>query len=270
MAKQQKNDKVEMLERGEIFFLYRPEVEEADSKSDGKGSEGSEVKGLQDVQRFYMLLQPENSRNRRMLIVGRKRLPEADQTGQRHWGFVDAVLRTDKQLQDEVGPEQYETKTRGERLLPSMRPAGAGAYEISRHGDHTHLSYKLAEPEKPKEVQDDLNIAREASYIISIKNPDAASPRGVGLEGNQKAELPKSLQERFKNRRFVDVDPPQFLDHEGVEILLISTDDTLQELGIDFEDSGSELEKDAAEIFEALRTGGPGEEDEPLHSGQWR
>jgi len=256
MAKQQRNGQVEVLERGEIFFLYRPAVEE------------EEVKGLQDVQRFFLLLHPEDSLMHRLIIIGKKKLPEADKSGERYWGFVDAILRTDQQFKEQFGAESYETQTRGDRLLPSMRPAGAGEYQLVRHGDHTHLVYELALPERRSEVQQELNIVRAATYIISVKNPTASAPRGVGLENDQKPELPKKLQEHFKGRRFIDAEPVELLDHVGIEILLISTDESVQELGLDLDAEATE--KDAEQVFKALRMQPSPVKEKPLVSGKWQ
>ena len=262
-ANQQANQQVDILEEGEIFFLYRPAVEE------------DEVKGLQDVQRFFLLLRPKGGRNHRLIIIGRKRLPDADKSGDRYWGFVDDVLQTDKKLKEQFAAESYETQTRGDRLLPSMRPAGVGDYQLLRHGNHTHLAYELALPERRSDVQQELNIARAATYIISVKNPAASTPQGVGLESEQKAELPKQLQERFQGRRFMNADPPELLDHKGVEILLISTDESLDDLGIDVDahreatDKDS-ADKDAAYVFKALRMQQSAEKEKPLISGKWQ
>lgn len=257
MAKEQKNGQVETLERGEIFFLYRPAVEE------------EEVKGLEDVQRFFLLLHPENSRNHRLIIIGKKRLPEANKAGQRFWGFVDGVLQTDQQLKEQFAAESYETKTRGDRLLPSMRPAGVGEYQLLRHGNHTHLAYELALPERRSEVQQELHIERAATYIISVKNPNASTPRGAGLESEQKAELPKKLQDLFEGRRFINADPPELLDHEGVELLLISTDESFRSLGIDLDTAG-DADKDAEHVFKALRMQRSAVKEKPLLSGKWQ
>jgi hypothetical protein len=52
-----------VLERGNIYFAYRPRVEE-----DTAGA-------LEDIQRFFMILSPYDSQQYRLLVVGRKRLP---------------------------------------------------------------------------------------------------------------------------------------------------------------------------------------------------
>src|SRR5690349_7590822 len=54
-----------ILEQGDIFFFYRPRV----------GAE--EVRSRGDVQRFYMVLAPEQPRKvYRLFVVGSKRLPK--------------------------------------------------------------------------------------------------------------------------------------------------------------------------------------------------
>lgn len=258
MAKQQANNQVETLEKGDIFFLYRPAVEE------------EEVKGLEDVQRFFLLLHPEGTRNYRLIIIGKKKLPDAENSGDRYWGFVDGILRTDEQLKEQFSAESYQTETCGDRLLPSMRPAGLGEYQLLRHGDHTHLAYELRLPERRSDVQKDLNITRAATYIISVKNPNSSTPRGVGLESDQKAELPKKLQEHFKGRRFINADPPELLNYEGVELLLISTDESLQELGIDVDAQRQAADKDAESVFKALRMQQSPEKEKSLLNGKWQ
>lgn len=90
------------------------------------------------------------------------------------------------------------------------------------------------------------------------------------MEAEQKAELPKHLQESFQGRRFIDVDPPVLLDHAGVEILLISTDESLKELGIDLEAASENLDKDAAHVFEVLRMQQSAEKEKPLVQGKWQ
>src|SRR5919198_4700730 len=61
----------EVIERGDIFFFYRPKV----------GVE--EVEDIKDVQRFYMITSPENGKKTtkkgniyRLFLIGQKQLPE--------------------------------------------------------------------------------------------------------------------------------------------------------------------------------------------------
>jgi hypothetical protein len=248
---------VDVLERGDIFFVYRPRVQEESAE------------GLEDVQRSYMVLSPEGKQSHRLIVLGQKRLPEVRDGGDRVWGYVDMVERDPRKIRDELGRQTYSTKTRGERVRPEARPAGEGVYALVRHEDHTHLAYELELPKRPGEVQEALEIEPEASFIISIKNPDAPSPPGVGLRGERKVDFPRRLQERFRGRRFADADPPDLLDYEGAEVLLIGAEeDVSDELGIQLNPERETL--DTAEIFTELRLRKGEHPTEPLTKGEWR
>ena len=251
-----KSERVEVLKRGDIYFAYRPKMD-VDSP-----------KGIDDVQRLYMILSPRDKDRYRMIVIGHKKLPEIEDGGERYWAFVDKVSRKADEITGKLGAETYETKTRGQRTRPAARPAGEGVYSIVRHGDHTHLAYILELPETAKDVQRALNIREEGSYIISVKNPETPSPRGAGLEEHEEAEFPKRLQERFRNRRFINVDPPEFLNHEGAELILIgAAGDVSEELGIEL-DAERESE-DTAEIFSDLKLDRQQHPTGPLLKGEW-
>ena len=248
---------VKVLERGHIYFFYRPRVDE------------QEAKGPADVRRFYMVLHPHGKRRYRLVIIGEKRLPAVTRAGDRKsWGFVEKVSSRAEGVEDELDPETYATKTRGERHVPAARPAGEGVYAIVRHDDHTHLAYALELPAKPGDVQRALNIGEEGSYIISVKNPEAPSPPGLGLDETRQPHFPKDLKATFRGRRFVAVDPPDFLDYEGAEILLIgASQDVYNELGVRLE---AEHESAAsAEIFKDLRLEKSLHPVTPLLQGKW-
>jgi hypothetical protein len=250
-------EKVHVLEQGNIYFFYRPRVEE------------QAVQGFDDVQRMYMVLSPHGKRSYRLIIIGEKRLPVVTREGDRKsWGFVEKVASQAEEVEDELDPKTYSTKTRGERNLPPARPAGEGVYVIVRHNDHTHLAYALELPDKPGDVQQALNILEEGSYIISVKNPEASSPPGTGLDESRRARFPRDLQERFRGRRFIPVDPPDFLDHEGAEILLIgASQDVFEELSLQL---NREHETEAtAEIFNDLRMEKALHPITPLFKGKW-
>jgi hypothetical protein len=246
-----------VLERGNIYFFYRPRIEE------------QAVHGFEDVQRMYMILRAHGKRSYRLIIIGEKRLPVVTGAGDRKlWGFVEKVASRAEEVEDELDPKTYPTRTRGERHLPAARPAGEGVYAIARHRDHTHLAYALELPTKPGEVQRALNIVEEGSYIISVKNPEAPSPAGTGLDEARRARFPKDLQERFRERRFIPLDPPDFLDHEGAEILLVGArQDVYEELGLQL---NPEHETEAtAEIFNDLRMEKSLHPTTPLFEGKW-
>jgi len=103
---------------------------------------------------------------------------------------------------------------------------------------------------------------------VSVKNPEAPSPPGMGLHETRRATFPKQLQERFRGRRFIPVDPPEFLDHEGAEILLVGArQDVYAELGVKL-DPERETET-TAEIFRDLKMERSLHPLTPLFKGKW-
>jgi hypothetical protein len=65
------NHEPEILEQGDIYFFYRPK------------KDAQEVKGIEDVRRFFMVTAPEKSENKttdknqfyRLFVIGKKSLP---------------------------------------------------------------------------------------------------------------------------------------------------------------------------------------------------
>lgn len=159
MAKKD-DGQAEVIEEGDIFFLYRPDVEE------------EHPEGLGDVQRFHVVLRPREGRKLRVLVMGRKRLPKVEEHEQ-NWGFVEMVTSSAEKVERELQETEYGTKTRGRRRLPAERPAGEDAYAVMLEDGQMHLVYSLELPEKPGDVQKTFNIAPEASYALAVKNPEA-------------------------------------------------------------------------------------------------
>lgn len=247
----------EILERGDVAFFYRPRVDEEDPE------------GLEDVQQLYLATRAHEGGRWRLLVVGRKTLPEPGASGVgRHWGFVDDAGDDPERLEQHLGEEEYSTQTRGQRRLPAARPAGEGVYGLASHGDHTHLAYVLELPEQPGEVQDDLGIEPRASYVVAVKNPETSSPPRAGLSPPRKAEYPDHLHDRFAGRRWASADPPELLDEPGAEFVLISAaPDPEEELDIDL---GAEDESAAsADIFDQLRIDREAHPLRPLFDGAW-
>lgn len=255
MAK--RDEELNTIEGGNIFFVFQPKVEHEEAKS------------LADVQRFYVVLSPHGKKCYRRIVIGEKRLPELEDGDRKNWGFVDIVTGDPTAIEREFEESAYETKTRGKRHEPSARPLGEGVYSLVRHGNHTHLLYALELPEKPGEPQRRLRMEEEGSYIISVKNPQAPSPPRAGLAEDQKTRFPRELQELFDGRRFLPVDPPDFLDHEGAELLLIgAAEDISEELGIELHPE--EETEQTAEIFRDLRLKKSEHPIEPLFQGLWK
>ncbi len=196
-----------VVEKGDIFFLFRPRVDE-DQPSD-----------ITDVQRFFVVLRPEGRAKFRLLVVGRKRLPDIGEH-ERNWGFVGLVTDSADAIERELREESYETKTRGERREPAARPAGEGVYAITLEDEQMHLSYALELPEWPAEVQRAFKILPGASYVLSVKTLEKGQPSGAGLRESAKADYPERLQREFHGRRFEREDV-RLLDYPGAEFIMI-------------------------------------------------
>ncbi|HYZ82835.1 MAG TPA: hypothetical protein VE621_00450 [Bryobacteraceae bacterium] len=203
----------------------------------------------------------------RLIVLGRKRLPDVRKR-EREWGFVYKVSDGPDDIEEELKRKEYETKTRGQRVKPSARPAGEGVYALVRHQDHTHIAYVLELPEKPGRVQKALEIEPEASYIVAVKNPEAPSPPEAGLPPYEAAKYPKSLEQMFHGRRFLPADPPELLDYPGAQLIFIGASaDVRSELGIDLHPE-HETER-TAEIFRDVRLAKSEFKIEPLVKRKW-
>jgi hypothetical protein len=115
---------IRVLERGDLFFLFRPNIEDYAPAS------------LLDIRRFYLVLHARGTERFRLIAIGKKRLPGDQDGSQRHWGFVDGVFGTAEELQ------RAATGLSGsmEPGAAIIRPAGEGVYAIVLHGNHTHLA----------------------------------------------------------------------------------------------------------------------------------
>jgi hypothetical protein len=249
------SSKTKILEQGDIFFLYRPKVNV------------QLARGIEDIQRFYVILKPSGMILFRRIIVGEKRLPDVGEF-ERAWGFVDRVSGDPEEIEDELDSQRYQTKTHGERVEPAARPAGEGIYAIVRHGEHTHIAYILELPRKSGEVQRELNIRKQGSIIVTVKNPKMDSPPQAGLPEMKKPKYPATLQRNFSGKRFTNLDPPEFLDYPGTELVLVGVPaDVTRELGIKLHPRHKDEE--TAAIFSQLKMEKDLHPTAPLISGKW-
>jgi len=243
---------IKVMERGDLFFLYRP------------NREMYEPGGLLNIHRFYMVLRPQGQERFRLIAIGKKKLPGIEDAAQRHWGFVDGVFHTPEELRQTAAGIPVLIGSKGENL----RPAGEGVYALVLHGNHTHLAYVLELPLIPGEVQEAFNIKSEGRFVIAVKNPEATSPPGVGLEADRRADFPKELLAVFGDRRWVPIDPPEFLDYEGAELVLIGgRDDLGEDLGLDLR--AHPKDEETAEIFSDLHLEKSERTIKPLFEGVW-
>ncbi len=245
---------VRVTERGDLFFFYRPRVERSRPRSED------------DVQRFLVVLAPDDGERLRLVTVGRKRLPCASRSArERNWGWVMKVAGAPGEIEVELRGYEYDTKTRGHRDQPSARPAGAGRYAIARHGAHSHLAYVLARPEVPGPVQRELGIEASASLVVAVKNPHWPTPEdaGAGLAPEAEAFFPAPLQAQFRGRKWAPLEPAH-LDREGAELVLVGTsEEPAAELGIRLEPD------EAGDVLARFGLDPARHPVAPLFSGEW-
>lgn len=148
------------IEKGHISFFYRPKVEVEKAHSPD------------DVQRFFVLLEPianaeTESPTSRLLIIAKKHMPDMNKH-EKVYAFVWKIGKS-KKLLEYLDSEEYDTSTRGHRVLEQARPCGHGVYGIVTKENRTYLAYVLEFPVLPAQVQISLNIKKEGSYLLIIK-----------------------------------------------------------------------------------------------------
>jgi hypothetical protein len=208
-----------ILEQGSATFFYRPRVEENDPQE------------LDDVQRLIVVLAPQGSPFERAISIGRKRLPRSTRRD-RFWGFVDLVL-TSYDMNAALGAHVYGTKTRGLRHLPAAQQFASGTYELTWHGEHAHLRWHV-EDASGDSVAAQIDLERNADYILTVMNPDPTvwglleTPDlqrelfdDLELHVTLPTPFPPAMQQRFANRKYAQVDSPEWLDHPGAELVFV-------------------------------------------------
>ena len=108
-AAERKARGIRFLERGHIYFFYRPRVE------------ADEATSFLDVQRLYILLStkktpesPQEERSHRLLMIPKKMMPSIGKKA-RHWAVVTKVTHDVKEVHSFLETEHYQTATLGER-----------------------------------------------------------------------------------------------------------------------------------------------------------
>ncbi|KAK6284752.1 hypothetical protein POUND7_003704 [Theobroma cacao] len=164
-------------------------------------------------------------------LLKRSKTPSLARTVPRRNQIKVKVGRAKNEYEGGKGRQEYDTSTRGHRRNFPARAVGEGVYRILRHNSgkkkmHTHLIYEIEFPpeDEENEPQESLNIKREGSFVIQIKNPEQPGKSQFrGLQKKRKAAFPAHLQGQLGQNRYHPADPPDFLNYEGCEFLLIST-----------------------------------------------
>ena len=254
------NTRSEILEQGDIYFFYRPK----------KAAE--EVKGIEDVRRFFMVTAPEQEENNnskknqlyRLFVIGKKSLPEIRKSearaSERYWARVGGIFTDPNELTKELFSDEF-------RKGDAARPVGEGKYAIiivkhHQNQNHAELAYILEMPKEPGEAQRELGIEKEASYIISVINPKIPRQQSTSSSSTARS-LPSTeeppnypeqvLKEFDETENFVSLaKDTKFIDYKNAQIILTGAregrDVIKNEIGIEIEES-----LQSADIFNKLR-----------------
>jgi hypothetical protein len=265
----------EVLEKGDIFFFYRPKAKVVNDGS------GGDVKSIEDIRRFYMVTastitaaadntkskyqeqfdntnrtiskeEGESSRYR-LFVIGKKSLPEIRTTearrSERYWAKVGGIFENPQELTNELLADEF-------RKGDAARPVGEGKYAIVKHQDHAELAYILEMPEEPGEAQRELGIEKEASYIISVINPKVPVPAGYP-SSEEPPNYPESILKEFgQNENFVSLARDlRFINFQNAQMILVGAregKDVIQkEFGIDIKEEKETVH--SADVFSKLK-----------------
>ena len=265
----------EVLEKGDIFFFYRPKAKVVNDGS------GGDVKSIEDIRRFFMVTastitaaatntgskyqeqfdntnrttskeEGESSRYR-LFVIGKKSLPEIRTTearrSERYWAKVGGIFENPQELTNELLADEF-------RKGDAARPVGEGKYAIVKHQDHAELAYVLEMPEEPGEAQRELGIEKEASYIISAINPKVPVPAGYP-SSEEPPNYPESILKEFgQNENFVSLARDlRFINFQNAQMILVGAregKDVIQkEFGIDIKEEKETVH--SADVFSKLK-----------------
>ena len=259
----------EVLEKGDIFFFYRPKTKIVDDGS------GGGVKSIEDIRRFFMVTataaNTENEQQQqfdgtnsktpkegespryRLFVIGKKSLPEIRTTearrSERYWAKVGGIFENPQELTGELLSDEF-------RKGDAARAVGEGKYAIVKHQDHAELAYVLEMPEEPGEAQRELGIEKEASYIVSIINPKVPVPAGYP-SSEEPPNYPESILKEFgENENFISLARDlRFINFQNAQMILVGAregrDVIQKEFGIDIKEEKETVH--SADIFSKLK-----------------
>ena len=260
---------VEVLEKGDIFFFYRPKAKVIDDGS------GGDVKSIEDIRGFFMVTataaNTENEQQQqfdgtnsktpkegespryRLFVIGKKSLPEIRTTearrSERYWAKVGGIFENPQELTGELLSDEF-------RKGDAARAVGEGKYAIVKHQDHAELAYVLEMPEEPGEAQRELGIEKEASYIVSIINPKVPVPAGYP-SSEESPNYPESILKEFgENENFISLARDlRFINFQNAQMILVGAregrDVIQKEFGIDIKEEKETVH--SADIFSKLK-----------------
>ncbi|KAJ5816475.1 hypothetical protein N7447_008708 [Penicillium robsamsonii] len=208
-----------ILEKGFIYFFFRPRVNVEDPQSIG------------DVARSFFVLRPtvlgaefnqgqgavDKDASCRLMMLPKKKFPTSPK--ERDMGFVEKAGQSMQSLHEKfIAGTTYQTATRGERHTEEARPYAEGVYAITSTPRASHLAYILTIPAEVGDLQEDFGLRERGSWIIQSKNPKFAGPPVGRLP--KEPEFPPSVLEKFGDLRWVPLQP-EFLDYPNSQFLMI-------------------------------------------------
>lgn len=155
--------------------------------------------------------------NCRLLALPKKVLPLS---GKDRWiAFVEKAQTSIKDLKENFfGASDYETQTAGIRHTPAVVPAAEGVYAITTTGRESHLAYILTLPSSLGEVQNDLGLREQGSFITSVKNPQYPGPAYASI--GKAPEYSQEILDEFRSLRWGPLQP-KHLEYVNCQFLLV-------------------------------------------------
>ncbi|KAJ5594182.1 uncharacterized protein N7459_000390 [Penicillium hispanicum] len=208
-----------ILEKGIIYFFYRPRVSLPDPQS------------MDDISRSFMVLRPtplgaeldesqgsiDKDARCRLLILPKKKFPTSPK--ERDMGFVEKAGQTMKDLQEKfIASSTYHTSTRGERTVEEAKPYAEGVYALTSTYRASHLAYVLTIPAHIGEIQENFGLHERGSWIVQSKNPKFPGPPIGRLP--KEPEYPESVRAKFGDLRWVPMQP-EFIEYPNSQFLMI-------------------------------------------------
>lgn len=166
-----------ILEKGFIYFFFRPRVDVEDPHSIG------------DVARSFFVLRPtplgaefdndqgpvDKGAQCRLMMLPKKKFPTSSK--ERDMGFVEKAGQSMQALQENfMAGKTYQTVTRGERHTEEARPYAEGVYAITHTPRASHLAYVLTIPSELGALQEDFGLRERGSWLVQSKNPKFPGP----------------------------------------------------------------------------------------------
>lgn len=166
-----------ILEKGFIYFFFRPRVNVEDPHSIG------------DVARSFFVLRPttlgaefnndqgpvDKDAQCRLMMLPKKKFPSSGK--ERDMGFVEKAGQSMQALQEGfIAGNTYQTATMGERHTEEARPYAEGVYAITHTPRASHLAYILTIPSELGALQEDFGLRERGSWLVQSKNPKFPGP----------------------------------------------------------------------------------------------